>query len=126
MLNIVEPNELEHLDLPRETVALADSAASWLDDALKSWEAGDYAKVAVQAPMAVEHLGKAVLWHKNPVLLVQLDEKDESSLFSLATNSHLGPAIRTITLRAVLNRTDKHMYGPPPLIRHRKEIGRPN
>src|SRR3546814_19773749 len=77
MLNIVEPNELEHLDLPRETVALADSAASWLDDALKSWAAGDYAKVGVQAPMAVEHLGKAVLWHKNHVLLSQHAEREE-------------------------------------------------
>src|SRR3546814_14623564 len=65
--------------------------------------------------------GKAVLGHKNPVLLVQLDEKDESSLFSLATNPHLGPAIRTITLRAVLNRTEKVMDGPPPLIQKRKD-----
>src|SRR3546814_19563889 len=71
--------------------------------------------------MAVEHLGKAVLWHKNPVLLVQLDEKDESSLFSLATNPHLGPAIRTITLRAVLHRTEKVMDGPPPLLQQRKD-----
>src|SRR3546814_14292201 len=71
--------------------------------------------------MAVEHLGKAVLWHKNPVLLVQLDEKDESSLFSLATNPHLGPAIRTITLRAVLNRTEKVMDGPAPHIQQRQD-----
>src|SRR5688500_11477025 len=120
MLSRVEASDLQHLNLARETVTLAVSAASWLDDAMKCWAAGDYAKVGLLAPMAVEHLGKAVLWRNNPVRLVQLDEKDESSLFTLATNPHLGAAIRTITLRQVLNRAEKVLGGPPQLIKSRK------
>jgi hypothetical protein len=41
--------------------SLVGSAASWIKDALSVWARDHYAEVAVLVPLAVEHLGTAVL-----------------------------------------------------------------
>ena len=41
--------------------SMVGSAASWIQDALGVWARDDYAGVAVLVPLAVEHLGTAVL-----------------------------------------------------------------
>jgi hypothetical protein len=113
----VEPGDLSNLNLSRDVVSLVISASSWLDDAMKAWAAGDFAKVGVMAPMAVEHLGKAVLWNKNPVLLVQLDPNEEASLVALATTPNLASTtLRTIGLKLVLARIEKVLGGAPILV----------
>jgi hypothetical protein len=93
---------------------LVNSAAGWMDDALNAWAADDYAKVAVLAPLAVEHLGKAVLWRENPVLIVPLTADAENSLFSLATKPDLAsPKLRTVGLATLLRRLEQLLGGLP-------------
>jgi hypothetical protein len=78
-------------------VRLISSAARWMNDALNAWAVDDYGKVAVLAPLAVEHLGKAALWRENPVLVIPLSPDAEASLFSLATQPDLAsPKLRTV------------------------------
>jgi hypothetical protein len=50
-----------------------------MQDALSAWTEDDYAKVATLAPLAVEQLGKAVLWNADPALLVPLSQDAEPS-----------------------------------------------
>ncbi|MEV0361610.1 hypothetical protein [Nocardia fusca] len=60
-----------------------------------------------QLPLAVEHLGEAVLWKKNPVLVVPLAPEAETSLVELATVPSLtDPKHRTIGLELLLSRID--------------------
>lgn len=88
--------------------SLINSASRWMDDALKAWAEGDYAKVAVLAPLAVEHLGKATLWRTNPVLIVPLSQDAEHSLISLATKPDISdPRLRTISLAVLLRRLEQ-------------------
>ena len=56
---------------------------------MRTWTEDDSAKVAGLAPLAVEHLGKAVLWKINPVLVVLLSQDAEQSRMSLATKPDL-------------------------------------
>ena len=100
-------------DLSAE-VRLLRSAANWMDEALNAWAADDYGKVAVLAPLAVEHLGKAVLWRENPVLVVPLTPDAEASLFSLATQPDLAsPKLRTVGLAILLRRLAQLLGGLP-------------
>ena len=86
----------------------------WVADAMKAWTEDDFAKVAVLAPLAVEHLGKAVLWKINPVLVVPLSQDSEQSLMGLATKPDLAdPRLRTIGLSALLRRLDQVMGALP-------------
>lgn len=90
------------------------SAAQWMDDALNAWAEDDFGKVAVLAPLAIEHLGKAVLWRQNPVLVVPLTADAENSLFSLATQPDLAnPRLRTVGLSILLRRLDQLLGGLP-------------
>jgi hypothetical protein len=52
--------------LKRGEQTMLRSASRWMRDALTAWSEDDFAKVATRAPLAVEHLGKAVLWNSNP------------------------------------------------------------
>lgn len=62
--------------------SLVASAATWMREALSAWAEDQFGKVAALAPLGVEHLGKAVLWRANPVLLLPLSSDAEASLFS--------------------------------------------
>lgn len=101
---------------------LMNSASRWMDDALKAWAEDDYAKVAVLAPLAVEHLGKATLWRTNPVLIVPLSQDAEHSLISLATKPDISdPRLRTISLAVLLRRLEQ-ILGVLPI--DKKRCGR--
>jgi len=98
----------------RARLRLVGSAAGWIHDALDVWAEDDYGKVAVLAPLAVEHLGKAVLWRENPVLVVPLTADAENSLFSLATQPDLAsPKLRTVGLAILLRRLEQLLGGLP-------------
>lgn len=76
-------------------------------DALTAWAEDDFPKVATLAPLAVEHLGKAVLWNASPALLVPLSQDAEASLFILVEQPDLdAPRLRTIGLKLVLTRVE--------------------
>lgn len=91
---------------------LVDASASWIDAALRAWSDDDFSKVALLAPLAVELLGKAVLWNTNPVLVVPLADSGEASLLSLATKPRLSdPKLRTVGLAALLSRLDSVLSG---------------
>ncbi|MBT9276114.1 hypothetical protein KMZ32_18730 [Phycicoccus sp. MAQZ13P-2] len=115
-------DDLSKLGLSRDAATLVVSAASWMDDAMRAWASGDIAKVGLMAPVAVEHLGKAVLWHKNPVLLVQLDSSQETTLMALATAPSLAAkSLRTIGLKQVITRVEKVLGGAPLLLTKNRE-----
>ncbi|MBP2325339.1 hypothetical protein JOF56_005724 [Kibdelosporangium banguiense] len=100
---------------------LITGAKRWIGEALDAWTEGDQAKVAVMAPMAVELLGKATLWRENPVLLVQLTDQHEASLFLLATQPDLmAKGIKTIGLQVVINRLVK-LLGDLPVAKDRQK-----
>ena len=107
----------------RDERQLINSARRWLNDALDAWASDDYSKVAVVAPLAVEHLGKAVLWRTNPVLVVPLSADAEASLFSLATQPDLtSPRLRTVGLKILLSRLDQLLGGLPVEARKRNRM----
>jgi hypothetical protein len=113
-----EHNDSSVDDVPipdrRSEARLVASAARWMEDALNAWAVEDYGKVAVLAPLAVEHLGKAVLWRENPVLVVPLTPDAENSLFSLATQADLAsPKLRTVGLVILLRRLAQLLGGLP-------------
>lgn len=102
-----------------ETV-LITGAKRWIGEALDAWTDDDHGKVAVMAPMAVELLGKATLWRENPVLLVQLNNNHEVSLFLLATQPDLATrGVKTIGLQIVLNRLIR-LLGDLPVAKDRQ------
>ncbi|MFC8048110.1 hypothetical protein [Nocardia sp. NPDC057353] len=91
----------------RDVQHLAASASVWMQEAMNAWSEDEYGKVAVLAPLAVEHLGKAVLWQKNPVLVVPLSPDAEASLAKLATRPTLtDPKLRTVGLKTLLGRIE--------------------
>jgi hypothetical protein len=100
---------------------LITGAERWMREALDAWTTDDQAKVALMAPMAVELLGKATLWRENPVLLVQLNDRHEVSLFLLATRPDLATkGVKTIGLQIVMNRLIK-LLGDLPVVKDRRE-----
>lgn len=94
--------------------SLVASAGKWIRKALDAWIGDDGEAVALLAPIAVEHLGKAVLWHTNPALLVEIRNGREESLFKLAgaIPDIRDPDIRTIGFAQVLDRLEK-LLGKP-------------
>jgi hypothetical protein len=113
--NAQVPSEADSAASSKKWVGeLTSSSKKWLADAMKAWTEDDFAKVAVLAPLAVEHLGKAVLWKINPVLVVPLSQDSEQSLMGLATKPDLAdPRLRTIGLSALLRRLDQVMGALP-------------
>ncbi|MFB8005123.1 hypothetical protein [Nocardia sp. NPDC056000] len=104
-------NEARQCDVAQ----LIQTAAAWMGDAMDAWTDENYAKVAVLAPLAVEHLGKAVLWQENPVLLVPFLPEAEASLVKLATAPSLAePKLRTVGLKLLLGRLEA-VIGALPL-----------
>lgn len=88
--------------------SLVRAATKWMDESLIAWANDDYVKVAALAPLAVELLGKAVLWRANPALLVPLNSNAEASLFALCRTPALdSPKLRTVGLREVLERLER-------------------
>lgn len=100
--------------------SLVASARVWMSEALTAWAEDETTKVAVLAPLGVEHLGKAVLWSRNPVLLAPLATNAERSLLELATAPNLkSPKLRTIGLDRVLHRLES-VLGALPIDRARR------
>ncbi|MFB7837772.1 hypothetical protein ACWIGW_44025 [Nocardia brasiliensis] len=107
--------ELKEALRRRDVQQMIESAGSWMSDAMNAWSDDDFAKVAVLAPLAVEHLGKAVLWQKNPVLVVPLTADAEASLVKLATTPSISdPKLRTVGLKLLLTRLEA-VVGTLPL-----------
>jgi hypothetical protein len=110
----IDPAAEREAALKRGQTTMVQSASRWMQDALTAWAEDDFPKVATLAPLAVEHLGKAVLWNANPALLVPLSQDAEASLFILVERPDLAaPKLRTIGLRIVLNRLEKLLGGLP-------------
>ncbi|WP_157108704.1 hypothetical protein [Aldersonia kunmingensis] len=104
----------------REVEHLINSASSWIGEAMNAWSDDDYGKVAVLAPLAVEHLGKAVLWSANPVLVVPLSQEAEANLVKLAIAPSLDDSkLRTVGLKLLLSRVEA-LIGPLPLDKSRR------
>jgi len=100
---------------------LVRSAQKWLAEALSGWAEADSAKVITLAPVAAEHLGKAALWHRNPVLLAPLDRAHQRSFLMLATAPDLNDAtLRTVGLADVLSRLPTVFAAALPLDDKRK------
>jgi hypothetical protein len=68
---------------------LIQSAKKWLTEAIHGWLSSDQGKVVTLAPIAAEHLAKAALWMRNPVLLAELKPTHERPFLLLATGSEL-------------------------------------
>lgn len=78
------------------------------------WADDDPETVGLLAPIAVEHLGKASLWARNPALLVPLANHAESSLVILASSPIIAnPKLRTIGLGVLLDRLERCMDAFP-------------
>ncbi|OHF24516.1 hypothetical protein BKP30_29315 [Rhodococcus erythropolis] len=91
---------------------LVGASASWIDAALRAWSDDDFSKVALLAPLAVELLGKAVLWNANPVLVLPLSEGHDDLLHNLATKPRLSdPKLRTVGLAVLLRRLESVVSG---------------
>jgi hypothetical protein len=110
----VDPAAEREAALKRGQATTVRSAARWIRDALTAWAEDDFPKVATLAPLAVEHLGKAVLWNANPALLVPLSQDAEASLFILVERPDLSASkLRTIGLKIVLGRLEMLLSGLP-------------
>lgn len=84
---------------------LLAGATNRIREALSAWLEEDFDRAAASAPMALELLGKATLWHTNPALLVPLEPRQEAALVALATEPNLdSPSLRTIGLNVALSR----------------------
>ncbi|GGK79355.1 hypothetical protein [Ornithinimicrobium pekingense] len=87
---------------------LVSSASRWMKRAMIAWAEDDAEGVGLLAPIAVEHLGKAALWQRNPALLVPLQSNAEIPLHILADRPRLtDPRLRTIGLGGVLDRIER-------------------
>lgn len=94
--------------------ALVASAARWIQRAVSGWVDDDQETVELLAPIAVEHLGKATLWSRNPVLLVPLTSNSEASLHILATKPSIANSkLRTIGLGVLLERLERSVSSFP-------------
>lgn len=98
------------------------AASRWMQEALEAWTRDDQAKVALIAPLAIEFLGKAVLWRTNPVLLVALERDHEASLILLATRPDLSAkGLKTVGLQVLLNRLQNVLPGGLPVPEGRRK-----
>jgi len=116
-----EPETARSDEAPRASEQkLIASARRWVDEALSAWLEEDYEKVALVAPVAVEHLGKAALWRTSPVLVMEINS--EPSLLALVQRPDLSrPGVKTVTLRPLLSRLDKVIKDcPVPEIRRNR------
>lgn len=104
------PEDAETAERPADNsvAALVKSASRWIREAMEGWADDDYEAIALLAPIAVEHLGKAALWRRHPSLLVPLSANGEESLYILTERPDLtNRRLRTIGLSTVLNRLDR-------------------
>lgn len=87
---------------------LMASARRWMRLSLTGWADEDHEAVSMLAPIALEHLGKATLWSRNPALLVPLAANAEESLRILTDVPDLSnPKLRTVGLAVVLQRLER-------------------
>lgn len=102
-------------DLPVSSDELLESARQWMADALDAYRDDVHRRVPALAPLSLEHLGKALLAKRDPVLLLQLGNGHESSLLLLAGHGRPGDRskLRTIGLSQVLSRVAM-LIGEPP------------
>lgn len=105
---------------PDPIITMIASASMWMDEALTAWSTEQLGKVAVFAPLAVEHLGKAVLWQINPALVAVLGSNSpEEAFVRLATKPDLAsPTLRTVGLAGLLSRLD--LIKPLPVSKERR------
>ena len=97
--------DVEQDQLVRDAMRLVTAASHRIREALDAWLEEDFDRAASSAPLALELLGKAVLWRTNPTLLVPLESHQEAALVSLAIEPSLrSPSLRTIGLKAALGR----------------------
>lgn len=91
--------------------SLAAASSRWIEKAFTAWSEGDHETASLLAPISLELLGKAVLWRRNPALLLSFKHSPEASLAILAsTNPDLSnPDLRTIGLSDVLSRLRKDL-----------------
>ncbi|WP_280249210.1 hypothetical protein [Nocardia abscessus] len=114
------PRQVAEVQRQRDVQHLITSASGWMGEAMNAWSEDDFGKVALLAPLAVEHLGKAVLWKTNPVLVVPLSQEAEASLVKLANAPSLTDAkLRTVGLKLLLNRIEA-VTGALPLNNSRR------
>lgn len=103
--------------------ALVASASRWMGKALAGWVDDDPETVGLLAPIAVEHLGKAVLWARNPALLVPLSNSAEPSLQILASRPTIAnPRLRTIGLGVLLDRLERALGAFPLATDEKKRL----
>lgn len=103
--------------------ALVSSASRWMRRAMTAWADDDAESVGLLAPIAVEHLGKAALWRRNPALLVPLQASAEIPLYVLSDNPRLNdPRLRTIGLSGVLERLERCLGAFPLNKEERKKL----
>lgn len=105
----------------RGELGLYASASRRIAESLGAWLTEDFDGAAASAPLAVELLGKAVLWKVNPVLLVPLEARQEAALVALATEPSLAsPSLRTIGLKVALGRLTR-VHGDLPVPAKRQD-----
>ncbi|WP_169252865.1 hypothetical protein [Brevibacterium sp. 'Marine'] len=103
--------------------ALVSSASRWMGKALAGWVDDDPETVGLLAPISVEHLGKAVLWSRNPALLVPLSNSAEQSLLILTSRPNIAnPKLRTIGLGVLLDRLERTLGSSPLAISEKKRL----
>ncbi|WP_292604269.1 hypothetical protein [Nocardioides sp. REDSEA-S30_B4] len=105
-------------DSEQEPAAASDlirAASAWAQDALSAIHDEADHRAAVAGPMAVELLGKAVLWRTNPLLVVAPELlKDSASVVKIAGDPDLrGQRMKTIYLAEVLKRIAILLGGLP-------------
>lgn len=109
-----EPTSSEQLP-PAGADDLISAASAWAQDALAAVHDGTNHRAAVAGPMAVELLGKAVLWRTNPLLVLAPEVvKDSVSVVKIASGPDLrAPRMRTIYLADVLKKVAILLSGLP-------------
>lgn len=93
--------------MPFAPIVFASSASSFAQNALRAHHRQDYARVALEAGTALEHLLKACLAKRSPALLADLKgEASYPSLLQLLRIPAAGPPgqVRTVGLRDALKR----------------------
>jgi hypothetical protein len=118
----VDASDLATDGFDENVSSLIISASKWADSALTRWAAEDFAQVGLMAPMAVEHLCKAVLWKANPALLVQLKTSEEESLWILSSKPTLASKLlKTVGLQHALDRAGRVLGGSARLGKEQRD-----
>lgn len=83
---------------------LQKSAMKWTQEALDAYLKEDQEKVSIFAPLALEFLGKSVLWDTNPLLLLPNSTKPDSMIAFAQELDVSSRKVKTIGLADVFER----------------------